>query len=516
MGCHKQRERDSLVDACLDKNIQWMTSVFEGCADAVMRKIIMGSRRLGLYVIYMDSMYDRDLVDGVLIKNLLFDVDELPREDAGDYIVRRCLATADIREETRLNQVVDEVLKGNSAILIDGMAKAVIISSKNLPGRGVQAAETEVSVRGSKESFTESFRTNTVLIRRRIRDTRLKARQMTIGIRSKTDVAVMYMEDLVRPQILEEILKKLNSFQVDAIFDSGSLEQLTEDEWYSPFPQFQATERPDKAASALLEGRVVLVVDNSPMVLLLPATFSCFFQASDDYYNRWDAACFVRILRYGAAAAAMLLPGLYIALAGFHPEALPLSFALSFAASREGVPFSLPVEVLVMEIAFELLREAGIRLPGPMGSTLGIVGGLIIGQAAVDAHIVSPVVVIIVALTALSAFTVPNDLFASAFRMIKFYCMVAAAIGGFVGLTAAVLTVMIHLAGLKSFGVPYMMPFVSAEMAPEGRWHDTVVKSPGNRMYERPFFTKAGHRRRLRKGADFLEKCAGKDGKEKK
>ena len=227
MGCHKQRERDSLVDACLDKNIQWMTSVFEGCADAVMRKIIMGSQRLGLYVIYMDSMYDRDLVDGVLIKNLLFDVDELPREDAGDYIVRRCLATADIREETRLNQVVDEVLKGNSAILIDGMAKAVIISSKNLPGRGVQAAETEVSVRGSKESFTESFRTNTVLIRRRIRDTRLKARQMTIGVRSKTDVAVMYMEDLVRPQILEEILKKLNSFRVDAIFDSGSLEQLT-------------------------------------------------------------------------------------------------------------------------------------------------------------------------------------------------------------------------------------------------------------------------------------------------
>lgn len=492
-------QKEYQVQACLDENIQWISAAFKDCDDAVMRKIFMGAQKLGIYVIYMDSMFDRALVDGVLLKNLLFDVGELPEEKPGPFIIRRCLATADIKEETRLPQVVDEVLKGNTAIFIDGMAEAVIISSKELPGRGVSEAQTEVSVRGSKESFTESFRINTVLLRRRIRDTRLKTKQMTVGVRSKTDVAVMYMDDLVRPQVLGEILRRLKSFEIDAVADSGSLEQLTEEKWYSPFPQFQETERPDKAASALLEGRIVLVVDNSPTVLMLPVSFSCFFQASDDYYDRWDAACFVRLLRYVAAGAAVLLPGLYITLAGFHPEALPLSFALSFAASREGVPFTLPVEVLVMEIAFELLREAGIRLPGPMGSTLGIVGGLIIGQAAVDAHIVSPVVVIIVALTALSAFTVPNDLFASAFRMIKFYCIVAAALGGFVGLTAAVLTVLIHLAGLKSFGVPYMMPFASAELAPEGRWQDTMVKSPAGKMYERPFFTRRGHRHRLRK-----------------
>lgn len=167
-----------------------------------------------------------------------------------------------------------------------------------LPGRGVTEAETEVSVRGSKESFTESFRTNTVLIRRRIRDTRLKSKQMTIGVRSKTDVALMYMEDLVRPSVLREVLSRLESFEIDAILDSSYLEALTEDEWYSPFPQYQSTERPDKAASALLEGRVVLVVDNSPVVLILPAVFACFFQASDDYYDRWGAANFVRILRY--------------------------------------------------------------------------------------------------------------------------------------------------------------------------------------------------------------------------
>ena len=483
----------------LDENIGYIEGRFEGCADAVMRRLLVGDGRLGIFVVYMDSMYDRDFVDGVLLKNLLFDVAQLPKSHAGQVIFNKYLATADVKETNQMEDLIDEVLKGNTAILVDGMAKGIIVSSKDLPGRGVNEAETEVSVRGSKESFTESFRVNTVLIRRRIRDTRLKSKQMTVGVRSKTDVALMYMEDLVRPAILEEVLKRLESFEIDAVLDSSYLESLTEEEWYSPFPQYQSTERPDKAASALLEGRLVLVVDNSPMILLLPATFSCFFQASDDYYDRWDAANFVRILRYAAAFAAVLLPGIYIALAGFHPEALPLSFALSFAASREGVPFTLPVEVIVMELAFELLREAGIRLPGPMGSTLGIVGGLIIGQAAVDAHIVSPVVVILVALTALSAFTIPNELFASAFRMIKFYFIVAASVGGFVGLTAALLTVLVHLSGLKSFGVPYMMPFVSAEMAPDSKWQDSIGRMPLGKMYERPYFTRAGHRRRLRR-----------------
>ena len=483
----------------LEENIAHIEGRFEGCADAVMRRLFVGDERLEIYVVYMDSMYDRDFVDGVLLKNLLFDVSQLPKSHAGQAIFNKYLATADVKETDQMEDVIDEVLKGNTAILVEGMAKGIIVSSKDLPGRGVSEAETEVSVRGSKESFTESFRVNTVLIRRRIRDTRLKSKQMTVGVRSKTDVALMYMEDLVRPAILDEVLKRLERFQIDAILDSSYLEALTEEEWFSPFPQYQSTERPDKAASALLEGRLVLVVDNSPMVLLLPATFPCFFQASDDYYDRWDAANFVRLLRYAAAFAAVLLPGLYIALAGFHPEALPLSFALSFAASREGVPFILPVEVIVMELAFELLREAGIRLPGPMGSTLGIVGGLIIGQAAVDAHIVSPVVVILVALTALSAFTIPNELFASAFRMIKFYFIIAASLGGFVGLTAAVLTVLVHLSGLKSFGVPYMMPFVSAEMAPDSKWQDNVWWMPISKMYERPYFTRAGHRRRLRR-----------------
>ena len=205
----------------LDDNIAHIEGRFEGCADAVMRRLFVGDERLGIYVVYMDSMYDRDFVDGVLLKNLLFDVSQLPKSHAGQAIFNKYLATADVKETDQMEDVIDEVLKGNTAILVEGMAKGIIVSSKDLPGRGVSEAETEVSVRGSKESFTESFRVNTVLIRRRIRDTRLKSKQMTVGVRSKTDVALMYMEDLVRPAILEEVLKRLESFQIDAILDSS-------------------------------------------------------------------------------------------------------------------------------------------------------------------------------------------------------------------------------------------------------------------------------------------------------
>ena len=486
------------IETELETNIRYIESRFEGCADAVMRRILVGDEKLGMYVVYMDSMYDRDFIDGVVLKSLLFDRIQLPDQNAGQVIFNKYLATADVKETNRMEMLIDEVLKGNTAILIDGMAKAMIVSSKNLPGRGVSEAETEVSVRGSKESFTESFRVNTVLIRRRIRDTRLKSRQMTIGVRSKTDVALMYMEDLVRPEMLKQVIRKLESFKIDAILDSSYLESLTEEKWYSPFPQYQSTERPDKAASALLEGRIVLVVDNSPMVLLLPTVFACFFQASDDYYDRWDAANFVRILRYAAAFFAVLLPGMYIALAGFHPEALPLSFALSFAASREGVPFTLPVEVVVMELAFELLREAGIRLPSQLGNTIGVVGGLIVGQAAVEAGIVSTIVVIVVALTAIASFAIPNEAFASVFRLLKFLTILAAAFFGLYGFLLVMLLLIYHLAGLNSFGVPYMAPVVTCGYAEDGM-EDFVLRKPIKKFVFRPAWANHRERRRLRK-----------------
>ena len=397
-----------------------------------------------------------------------------------------------------MEMLIDEVLKGNTAILIDGMAKAMIVSSKNLPGRGVSEAETEVSVRGSKESFTESFRVNTVLIRRRIRDTRLKSRQMTIGVRSKTDVALMYMEDLVRPEMLKQVIRKLESFKIDAILDSSYLESLTEEKWYSPFPQYQSTERPDKAASGLLEGRIVLVVDNSPGVLILPVTYQMFFQAGDDYYTRFEVASFARLLRFAASLFAIGFPGLYVAIAAFHTEMLPTSFLLSIATARTGIVIPVALEVLLMEFQFELLKEAGIHLPGQLGGTIGIVGGLIVGQAAVEAGIVSTIVVIVVSFTAIASFIVPNESFGAVFRLLKFLFIVTAAIWGIYGYLLTFAALLLHLSQIESFGVPYMLPSVCGENLNYDDKKDHYVRYPFAYMKKRPVFTREGRRIRKR------------------
>jgi spore germination protein len=291
----------------------------------------------------------------------------------------------------------------------------------------------------------------------------------------------------------------MQTFIIDGILDSGILEQLTEDSWYSPFPQFQATERPDKVASSILEGRIAIIVDNSPFVMLLPTTVNSFFQAADDYNNRWEIATFTRCIRYIAAIIAMGLPGFYIAITNFQPEIIPTSLALSFAAARQGVPFSVVFEVILMEFAFELLREAGIRLPGPLGSTIGIVGGLIIGDAAVSANLVSPLIVIVVALTAIASFAIPNEAFASAFRLTRYLIIVLSAWLGLFGFICGFIIVLIHLSSLESFGIPYMMPFAASGTEEMDQTGDGMVRMPSFRLRKRPVFAKKSERTRLKK-----------------
>ena len=484
------------ISNVLEKNIQRLEKDLKDCADVVHRQMKIAG--VGIYLVYVDSMIDRELVEGDFLRDLVYGLRGLPDKGRLEFIQANALTTVDSKILTVYEDAIIEALSGNTVLFMDGCDKVLMISSKKFPMRGVQAAESESVVRGPKDSFTESMRWNTVLIRRRIRDTRLKSIQQRIGERSKTDVALMYIEGIARPAFVREMKERLDSFKIDGIFDCGTIEQLTEKKWYSPFPQFQTTERPDKTVSALLEGRVALVVDNSPLVLLLPTTLNCFFQAADDYYNRWGIVCFVRLLRYVAALIATTFPAFYIGVVCFHPEMLPTSLELSFAASRLGVPFPVPVEILLLELAFELLREAGIRLPGPMGSALGIVGGLIIGQAAVDAHIVSPIVVIVVALTALASFTIPNEGFASAFRLVKFYLIILAAFFGVYGVVLGILTVLIHLASLESFHIPYLMPYVSSRADESTDLQDGMGRKPLFSMRMRPIFSRRSQRIRYR------------------
>lgn len=489
------------LSKCLQENIDTIEALFVDCADAVMRKFtIGGGNKVDIYIVYIDNMVSRELLEEMTIKNLVYFMDDLPKENQFEYIKEKGIRTADVNEILTLQDVTQAALSGDTAILVDGYDKAFKIASKGMPNRGVPEAESEVSVRGSKEGFSESIGINRVLIRRRIRDTKLKIKQQKVGIRSMTDVAIVYMEDIVKPELVEEITKRLKDFCIDGILDSGMLEQLTESSVYSPFPQFQSTERPDKAASAVLEGRVVVLVDNAPMALVLPTTLNSFFQASDDYYSRWEVVSFTRVLRYIAAFLAIALPGLYIAVVNYQSEMIPTSLTLSFAAARQGVPFSVVFEVILMELAFELLREAGIRLPGAMGNTIGIVGGLIIGDAAVNANLVSPMIVIVVAATAISAFAIPNEAFASAFRFTRYLVIFSSALLGLYGFLLGMMFILIHLAGLNSFGIPYLMPFVANSAGTGEDEKDAILRLPIGKLEERPIYARKGQKRRLIKG----------------
>jgi spore germination protein len=488
----------------LDSNIEEFEQLFQDCEDVVKRKFPIGKDKdIWAYIAYIDVMIDRRVIEESILEQLIIQVRDVPKaftekdEDSFTFIKEGGLATADLKEVTHMDDAALAVLSGDTIIFIEGYDKALVIATKGFPNRGVQPPDTESVIRGSKEGFSEAFRINTVLIRRRIRDTKLKVKQIQIGTRSRTDVGLMYLDDIVRPQILTEIEERLGYFNIDSVLESGTLEQLIETEWYSPFPQTQVTQRPDKAASAILEGRVVIIVDNTPFALILPTTINCFFQSAEDYYQRWYIMSFIRVLRYCAAFLSFALPGFYIALTTFHPSMIPTQLAFSIAAAREGVPFPALIEVLIMEIAFELLREAGVRLPAPIGNTIGIVGGLIVGQAVVQANIVSPIIVIIVALTAISSFAIPSYSLTSAFRIIKYFMIFLSAMLGFFGFWLGILIILTHLVSLKSINIPYLSPYIAGDMNEYNDLKDSLIRMPTFMNKMRPIFASRDDKVRL-------------------
>lgn len=370
---------------------------------------------------------------------------------------------SDLKPLDCMGDVMSALLAGNTILFKEGDGTAYKISSQGYPRMGVTESDMEKVLRGSKEGFSDSVKTNVALVRKRLRTTSMKVEESVLGKKSNTSISMLYLKEKVSPDLLEQVRERLSQVQVDGIMDSGTVEQLAEEAWYSPFPRFQTTQRPDRAAQELLRGRILILVDNSPVGLLLPTTFHNYLEASEDTYNRKEIVVFTKALRYGALLIAMSLSGMYLAVTTFHTLILPTHLILSFSAARQGVPFSGLVEILIMELAFELIREAGIRMPGPLGGTIGIVGGLIIGDAAVGANLVSPIVVIIVALTALGSFAIPNDEFAAAFRLLKYGFIFLGSFLGLFGILLGFFVLIEHLAGLSSFKIPYLMPYVCKE-----------------------------------------------------
>ncbi|GBG12214.1 spore germination protein [Paenibacillus agaridevorans] len=351
------------------------------------------------------------------------------------------------------------LLAGGTVVYLDGLAKALAAGTQNLKQRAVQEATSQSVVRGPREGFTESISDNTALIRRRIQNPSLRMRYFRMGEETRTSVVVMYMNGKADPNILRELYDKLEKADLPSILESNYIEEMIQDQRYSPFPTVYNSERPDVISSALLEGRIAILVDGSPFVLVVPALFMHYFQSSEDYYQRGDFASLVRLLRYFCFAIALLTPSFYIAITTYHQEMIPPNLLLSLIGQREGIPFPAFIEALIMEITFEILREAGIRLPKSIGQSVSIVGTLVIGQAAVEAGLISAAMVIVVSITAISNFALPAFNVGISARLLRFPFMVLSALFGLYGIIVLLIMLGLHLCKLESMGVPYMTSF---------------------------------------------------------
>jgi len=478
------------LSANLNENMTALKQIFSDCSDVVFREFFIGSREtVKGVVIFIEGLVEKDLLNNNLMKSLMLELPGLPiaeqmnSKNAFKIIKERLLPFAEAAETEDMMEMTDLVLAGDAAFILDGSAKALMPCTKGWEMRAVAEPETETVVRGPREGFTESLRVNTMLIRRRVKTTRLKSENMKIGLLTRTDVNIMWIEGIADSAVVQEVRSRLGRIDTDSILESGYLEEFIEDAPYSVFPMINYTERPDKVAAALVEGRVAIITDTTPMVLLVPVTFTEFLQSTEDYYLKYIYASVLRLLRLVTLNIALLLPAFYVAIVTYHQEMLPTALLVSIAAAREGVPFPAFVEAILMEATFEVLREAGVRLPRPVGQAVSIVGALVIGEAAVGAGLVSPAMVIVVALTAIASFTIPSYSGSFAVRLLRFPIMVAAAALGLFGIMAALLALLIHLCSLRSFGVPYLSP-----IAPTS-WRDLkdiVVRAPWWKMFTRP------------------------------
>lgn len=476
------------ISSDLNKNMDYIKELFIDNSDMVYREFEFPGFKAGL--VYIDGMSNKEVLDDYVLESLMQEEKKLT--DFKD-IKDRLITVSEIKEIDDLAEGIHDILCGEALLLIDGFNEACIIGVRSWPARGISEPSGETTIRGSREGFSETIRFNTALVRRRIRDTRFRIKSESVGVRSKTDLAIMYIDDIANKHVLKELEKRIKRIDIDAILDSGYIEQLIEDDCLSPFPQVQSSERPDVVAAALYEGRIAILVDNSPFAIIVPATLPSLLQSPDDYYQRWISASIVRILRTIAIIMSITFPALYISVTSFHTSIIPTRLAYSIAASREGVPFPAFIEALIMEISFDLLLEAIVRLPRPIGATIGIVGGLIIGQSAVSAGIVSPIMIIIVSITAITEFITPNYGVTTGLRVVRVFLTIASAVIGLYGIMLGLIVILTHLIKLKSFGVPYLAPMVNPS---KKDFKDLFVRLPLRWFKKRPLFMKPQDERR--------------------
>lgn len=424
------------------------------------------------FILYIDGMCDPQNINRFILHPLMLKSKMNKAQDniidrqrklnfnLLDYIYSSLIPENDVKKFKNFEEIINSVNMGNCALFIDTLDACLVIDAKGFEKRSINNPRNEIVIKGSQEAFVETIRTNTSILRRLVNNENLVIEDTSIGAISKTKCAICYIKGIANSDLIAEVKYRINNLDIDYIISSGQLEFLVKENAKSTLPEVISTERPDTAASSLLDGRVVVIVNGTPIVLIMPCTFFDLLASPEDNNINFKFANFLRIIRLIGCLIAILLPGLYIAITNFHEELIPTELLFSIISARQSVPISIEMEIILMEIVFELIHEAGIRVPSPVGSTMGIVGALVLGEAAVSASIVSPISIIIVAITGLSSFAIPNYSLEFHFRIMRFVFIFLGAILGFLGISFGLFVYIAILVNIKSFGIPYLSPYV--------------------------------------------------------
>lgn len=447
---------------------------FSDIEDLSTKKILIHDKLC--LILYLHTLVRRELIQTFIIEPLIV---ENPEN------VNAFVSSAAFTRTSNISVIVNALLDGSCILLSDNDPTACLFSVAETLARSIQEPNVEQTVIGPHEGFVESLDTNVYLIRKRLKSTKLKVKFKNIGTITNTNVAMLYMDELINPDIVAECAKRLAAFETDHLSSVENIAEWIEEHPLSPFAQSVQTERPDRVISYLMEGKLCIIVDGSPNVLVVPISFFSFYQSPDDYTSRWVAGTFYRLIRLISFVFAISLPAIYIAIVSFHSEILPLGIFYSIKVSLTYVPFSPILEALVMQITLEILKEASIRLPSPISQTIGIVGGLVIGTAVVEAHLISNTMIVVIGLTAIASFVTPLSEFGTSLRILGFPMMIAASLFGFVGIIFMLMVIVMHLCKLETFGEPYFYPFTKFRPRP---LQDALLRLPEWKRHIKPGF----------------------------
>lgn len=448
----------------------------EGCSDLVERPFNFRSGEQAT-LFFIDGLVNQNLMQRDLLPTLLAS----PLKTLSDPY--SSIPISNLKRETKIDATISVLFSGFVVLIVEGWSYALAFEIKGWEQRTIQEPDTEKNVRGPHEGFIENIRVNTAILRRKLRTPQLKFKELTVGKRSPTAIIIAYIEGIANPELVQRLEKRIEEIDIDVVQSEGYIEQLTLENPWSPFPQYQMTERPEKAVGNLLEGRLLVLTDGTPSVLIAPVDFFQFFQSMDDYSSNWITASIIRFSRIAAVFLAIFLSSFYIAVLSFHYEAIPLKLLLQLAETRAKVPFPPVIEAFFMESIIELIREAVIRLPSFIGQVIGVVGGIVIGQAVVSAGLIGNVMIVIVSLSAIANYVIPSYDMGLSIRFIRFPIMILAAIFGIIGLLIGGAILLTHLLSLESLGQPYFTPLVPLHAK---NMKDTFIRAPLEMQGPRP------------------------------